>query len=68
MVDRGVLDRVLPKVSGTKGAKDAKGQKVPRVPWFKRFKRCQGFLGQKLRRSTWGQGFLKNSFQIEHDS
>ena len=50
---------------GTKGAKNVRGQKVPRVP---EFKRCQGCLGQQLRRSTQGQGFLKNSFQIELDS
>ena len=44
------------------GAKGVMEQKFSRVP---RFKRCKGCLGQKLRRSTQGQGFVKNSFQIE---
>ena len=47
------------------GAKGDRRQKVARVPGIKRYQWC---LSQKLRRSTWGQGFLMNSFQIELDS
>ena len=42
--------------------------RVKKVPRVSGDKRCQGCLGQQLRRSTRGQGFLKNSFQIELDS
>ena len=45
--------------------KGFRGQKVPRVS---RDKGYQGCLCQKLRRSTQGQGFLKNSFQTELNS
>ena len=59
------------RCQGTKGAKGVRGLKVSRVPEFKRCQGCQGTKGakgQKLRRSTWGQGLLKNSSQIELDS
>ena len=58
----------MKEVSRVKSATVAKGarvEKVPRVPGFKRY---QGCLGQQLRRSTWGQGLLKKSSQIEPDS
>ena len=48
-----------------KSVNGVSGQMVPRVSGDKW---CQGSLGQQLRRSTQGQGFLKNSFQIELDS
>ena len=56
-----------PRCQGAKGDRGQKvqrwqGSMVPRVPGFKR---CQGYLGQKLRRSTLEQGFFKNSFHIK---
>ena len=45
---------VVPKVSEDKMCQGCQGKKVPGVPGF--------------RRSTRGQGFLKNSFQIKLDS
>ena len=59
------------RCQGTKGGKGVRWQKMPRVPEFKRCQGCQGkkgAKGQKLRRSTQGQGLLKNSSQIELDS
>ena len=50
------------------GAKGVRGLKVSRVPELKRCQRTKGAKGQKLRRSTRGQGLLKNSSQIELDS
>ena len=58
----------MKEVSRIKSARVAKGARVEKVPRVPGFKRWQGCLGQKLRGSTWGQGFLKNSFQIELDS
>ena len=56
MVVRGQKVQRVPEFKSLKGAKGVRGKKVPRVP------------GSKVRSSTQGQGFLKNSFQIELDS